>query len=154
MTRIYLQRKFPTLRDHIIEKTYQNLSKLSQKIFHCFYLKIKKEILISYTIQQAFTKHIQFYKHIFCCVMSLYLNSRMRYFLSSSICIFVPLATQEWQKQKLVYYIDTVAKVCNKYLQKILCLLCKSMSSQEEHNKLTDEEKFKLIEFYRENSEL
>ena len=28
------------------------------------------------------------------------------------------------------------------------------MSSQEEHNKLTDEEKFKLIEFYKENSEL
>ena len=28
------------------------------------------------------------------------------------------------------------------------------MSSQEEHNKLTDEEKFKLIEFYKENSKL
>ena len=28
------------------------------------------------------------------------------------------------------------------------------MSSQEEHNKLTDEEKLKLIEFYEENSEL
>ena len=28
------------------------------------------------------------------------------------------------------------------------------MSSQEEHNKLTDEKKFKLIEFYKENSEL
>ena len=28
------------------------------------------------------------------------------------------------------------------------------MSSQEEHNNLTDEEKFKLIEFYKENSEL
>ena len=28
------------------------------------------------------------------------------------------------------------------------------MSSQEEHNKLTDEEKFKLIGFYKENSEL
>ena len=27
------------------------------------------------------------------------------------------------------------------------------MSSQEEHNKLTNEEKFKLIEFYKENSE-
>ena len=28
------------------------------------------------------------------------------------------------------------------------------MSSQEVHNKLTDEEKFKLIEFYKEDSEL
>ena len=28
------------------------------------------------------------------------------------------------------------------------------MSSEEEHNKLTDEEKFKLIEFYKENREL
>ena len=28
------------------------------------------------------------------------------------------------------------------------------MSSQEEHNKLTHKEKFKLIEFYKENSEL
>ena len=28
------------------------------------------------------------------------------------------------------------------------------MYSQEEHNKLTDKEKFKLIEFYKENSEL
>ena len=28
------------------------------------------------------------------------------------------------------------------------------MSSQEVHNKLTDEEKFKLIELYKENSEL
>ena len=28
------------------------------------------------------------------------------------------------------------------------------MSSQEEHNILTDEEKFKLIEFYKENSKL
>ena len=28
------------------------------------------------------------------------------------------------------------------------------MSSQEEYNKLTYEEKFKLIEFYKENSEL
>ena len=28
------------------------------------------------------------------------------------------------------------------------------MSSQEEHNKLTDKEKFKLIEFYKGNSEL
>ena len=28
------------------------------------------------------------------------------------------------------------------------------MSSEEEHNKLTDEEKFKLIEFYKENTEL
>ena len=28
------------------------------------------------------------------------------------------------------------------------------MSSQEEHNKLTDEKKFKLIGFYKENSEL
>ena len=28
------------------------------------------------------------------------------------------------------------------------------MSSEEEHNKLTDKEKFKLIEFYKENSEL
>ena len=27
------------------------------------------------------------------------------------------------------------------------------MSSQEEHNKLTDEEKLKLIEFYKENSQ-
>ena len=35
-----------------------------------------------------------------------------------------------------------------------LSLLCKNMSLQEEHNKLNDEEKFKLIEFYRENSEL
>ena len=42
----------------------------------------------------------------------------------------------------------------NKYLQKILCLLYNIMSSQEEHNKLTDEEKFKLIGFYKENSEL
>ena len=39
-----------------------------------------------------------------------------------------------------------VAHVCNKYLQKILCLLNDSMSSQEEHNKLTDKEKLKLIE--------
>ena len=44
--------------------------------------------------------------------------------------------------------------VCNKYLQKILCLLYNNISSQEEHNKLTDEEKFKLIELYKENSEL
>ena len=44
--------------------------------------------------------------------------------------------------------------MCNKYLQKILCLLFNSISSQEEHNKLTGEEKFKLIEFYKENSEL
>ena len=93
MTRIYLQRKFPTLRDHIIKKTYQNLSKLSQKNFHCFYLKIKNEILISYIIQQVFRKHIQFCKHIFYCVMSLYLNSGIRYFFSSSICTFVHLAT-------------------------------------------------------------
>ena len=28
------------------------------------------------------------------------------------------------------------------------------MSSEEEHNKLTDKEKFKLIEFYKENREL
>ena len=42
----------------------------------------------------------------------------------------------------------------NKYLQKILCLLYNNMSSQEEHNKLTDEKKFKLIGFYKENSEL
>ena len=28
------------------------------------------------------------------------------------------------------------------------------MSSQEEHNKLTDKEKLKLIEFHKENSEL
>ena len=28
------------------------------------------------------------------------------------------------------------------------------MSSQEKRNKLTDEEKFKLIEFYKENREL
>ena len=28
------------------------------------------------------------------------------------------------------------------------------MSSLEEHNKLTDEKKLKLIEFYKENSEL
>ena len=28
------------------------------------------------------------------------------------------------------------------------------MSSQEEHNKLTDKKKFKLIEFYKENGEL
>ena len=38
--------------------------------------------------------------------------------------------------------------MCNKYLQKILCLLYNNMSSQEEHNKLTDKEKFKVIEFY------
>ena len=47
-----------------------------------------------------------------------------------------------------------VAHVCNKYLQKNLCSLYDNMSSQEEHNKLTDEEKLKLIEFYEENSEL
>ena len=47
-----------------------------------------------------------------------------------------------------------MAHVWNKYLQKILCLLYNNMFSQEEHNKSTDEEKFKLIEFYKENSEL
>ena len=47
-----------------------------------------------------------------------------------------------------------MAKVWNKYLQKILCLFYNNMFSQEEHNKLTDKEKFKLIEFYKENSEL
>ena len=41
--------------------------------------------------------------------------------------------------------------MCNKYLQKMLCLLYNNMSLQEELNKLTDEEKFKLIEFYKEN---
>ena len=45
-----------------------------------------------------------------------------------------------------------VAHVCNKYLQKILCLLYNNMSSQEEH--ITDKEKFKLIECYKENSKL
>ena len=40
-----------------------------------------------------------------------------------------------------------VTHMCNKYLQKMLCLLCNNMSLQEELNKLTDVEKFKLIEF-------
>ena len=44
--------------------------------------------------------------------------------------------------------------MCNKYLQKILCLLYNNISSQEEHSKLTDEEKFKLIQFYKQNSKL
>ena len=47
-----------------------------------------------------------------------------------------------------------MAHLCNKYLQKILCLLYNNISSQEGHKKLTDEEKFKLIELYKENSEL
>ena len=42
----------------------------------------------------------------------------------------------------------------NKCLQKILCSLYNNMSSLEQHNKLADEEKLKLIELYKENSEL
>ena len=44
--------------------------------------------------------------------------------------------------------------MCIKYLQKILWLLYNNMPSQEEHLKLADKEKFRLIEIYKENSEL